>query len=197
MQLSQAPRGAQPRSTEPACRGLSLVTGTLGVGGRGERPQPCTPTSPSSVSKLVVTKHGPRAERNPHLHTMTLVAVSPPLCPWKAQRPPRVTPSMPHSTTSGSFRPLRLCAPPHPAGGMFSGDLLQPAPPSHTPLTARGRLVGAVPAVVVQIAGPGDGDAAATGTGELVGRAGPSCGQRWCECSWSCPLSRLPFPSLF
>lgn len=41
-------------------------------------------------------------------------------------------------------------------------------------LTAGVGLVGAVAAVVVQVAGPGDGDAAATGAGVLVGRAGAS-----------------------
>lgn len=41
-------------------------------------------------------------------------------------------------------------------------------------LTAGVGLVGAVAAVVVQVTGPGDGDAAATGAGVLVGRAGAS-----------------------
>lgn len=41
-------------------------------------------------------------------------------------------------------------------------------------LTAGVGLVGAVAAVVVQVAGPGDGDAAAAGAGVLVGRAGAS-----------------------
>lgn len=40
--------------------------------------------------------------------------------------------------------------------------------------TAGVGLVGAVAAVVVQVAGPGDGDAAAAGAGVLVGRAGAS-----------------------
>lgn len=44
---------------------------------------------------------------------------------------------------------------------------------SQSQLTTRGRLVRAVPAVIVQVTRPGDGDAAATGTGELVGGAGP------------------------
>ena len=37
--------------------------------------------------------------------------------------------------------------------------------------TTRGRLVGAVAAVVVQVARPGERDTAAAGTGVLVGRA--------------------------
>lgn len=48
-------------------------------------------------------------------------------------------------------------------------------------LTTRSRLIRAVPAVIVQVTSPGDGDAAPTGTGELVGRAGPS----WCRARWT------------
>lgn len=48
-------------------------------------------------------------------------------------------------------------------------------------LTTRSRLIGAVPAVIVQVTGPGDGNAAPAGTGELVGRAGPS----WCRARWT------------
>lgn len=44
---------------------------------------------------------------------------------------------------------------------------------SQSQLTTRGGLVGAVPAVIVQVTRPGDGDAAAAGAGELVGGAGP------------------------
>lgn len=45
--------------------------------------------------------------------------------------------------------------------------------PEGPPLTARCRFVRAVPAVIIQVTRPRDGDAAPAGAGELVGGAGP------------------------
>lgn len=62
---------------------------------------------------------------------------------------------------------------------MSTGDTPRAPQPSQFPqcsqsqLTTRGGLVRAVPAVIVQVTRPGDGDAAATGAGELVWGAGP------------------------
>lgn len=44
------------------------------------------------------------------------------------------------------------------------------------PGTTGGRFIRAVPTVIVQVAGPGDGDTASTGAGELVRRTRPSWG---------------------